>query len=64
MPTKKKWEAYICPKCGQFTADCDDIKWSLQTIELKLQCIECDTQWTEYYAVAYDGYKDKTKNRP
>ena len=60
MPNKKKTEAYICPKCGEDRADCDDIKWSLEDgIELKLKC-ECGHLWTDFFAVAYDGYSDKT----
>ena len=58
MPTDRKNEECICPKCKSDDTVVDDFDFDYNCMVRKMYCEACGHSWREYFAIAYDGYSD------
>lgn len=59
MPTDRKNEECICPKCKSYETVVDDWDFDYNCMVHHMYCEKCGHSWREYFAIAYDGYSDE-----
>lgn len=61
-PIRRKTEMGVCPYCGSHNTENTEFDLDIDCLWTSLVCHACNSTWTEYLSVTYDGctYKNKT----